>query len=146
MSAGIEGSARWPLSDDQRAQVVRLGEVIHRAGTGRFLQAHLVGAGPRDLPDGWGPTPASLYPLLYRLYGQAYVDVEVAMEDVRAPARPDQRMLANSSIALLEARDGRVTYQVAAFGNDDVAGLLSHSIGEAFLHLSTADPFRGAAS
>lgn len=28
MSAGIEASARWPLSDDQRAHVVRLGELI----------------------------------------------------------------------------------------------------------------------
>src|SRR5215475_12395274 len=146
MNAGIEASARWPLSDDQRAHVVRLGELIQRAGTARFMQAHLVRADERDFPETWEPTLASLYRLLYRLYWHAYVDVEVAIKDARAPAPPDERMLANSSIELLEARDGRVTYQVAAFGNDDIAGLLSHSIGEAFLHLSPADPFRGAAS
>jgi hypothetical protein len=143
MDAGIEASARWPLSDNQRAHVVRLGELIHRASAARFLQAHLVRADERDFPDAWEPTLASLYRLLYRLYWHAYIDVEVAIEDVRVPAPTDRRMLANSSIDLLEARDGRVTYQVAAFGNDDIAGLLSHSVGEAFLRLSPADPFRG---
>jgi hypothetical protein len=146
MDTGIEASTRWPLSDDQRAHVVRLGELIRRAGAARFLQAPVVRADKHDFPDAWEPTLASLYRLLYRLYWHAYVDVEVAIEDVRTPAPTNRQMLANSSIDLLEARDGRVTYQVAAFGNDDIAGLLSHSVGEAFLRLSPADPFRGGAS
>jgi len=145
MNAGIEASARWPLSNDQRAHVVRLGELIHRAGTARFIQAHLVRADERDFPDTWEPTLASLYRLLYRLYWHAYIDVEVVIEDARAPAPPNPRMLLSSSIDLLEAHDGRVTYRVAAFGNDDIAGLISHSIGEAFLRLSPAAPFRGGA-
>jgi hypothetical protein len=146
MNEGIEASVRWPLSSDQRAHVVRLGELIHRAGTARFMQAHLVRADERDFPDPWEPTLASLYRLLYRLYWHAYLDVEVAIEDARGPASPNPGMLLSSSIDLLEARDGRVTYRVAAFGNDDIAGLISHSIGEAFLRLSPAAPFRGGAA
>ena len=57
--------------------MVRLGELIHRAGTARFMQAHLVRADERDFPDTWELTLASLYRLLYRLYWHAYVDVEV---------------------------------------------------------------------
>ena len=56
---------------------------------------------------------------------------------------PGQGMLTNSAIDFLETKDGRAVFQVAAFGNDDIAGLVSHTIGEAFVALSpTGDPFR----
>lgn len=135
----------WPLSDAQRTHVSHLSELVRRFGAGRFLHAHLVRADERDFPDPWEPTAAALYRLIYRLFWHAYIDAELDLDDLRN--RPgSQAMLTNSSIDFVEARNNRAVYQVAAFGNDDIAGLVSHTIGEAFLALSpTLDPFRDMA-
>jgi hypothetical protein len=143
-TAGIAARARWPLAEDQLARVRQLGELIRRMGTARFLEVHLVRADQRDFPEPWEPTLRALYALLYRLYWHAHVDVDVAVADVRVPVATPRTMLSTSSIDLLEAREGKVAYQVAAIGNDDVAGLLSHTIGDAFLRMAPGDPFRAS--
>jgi hypothetical protein len=134
------GRTAWPLSSEQRTIVVRLGELIRRHGAARFTQAHLVRADERDFPDPWEPNLSALYGLLYRLFWHAYLDPEIVIDDVRG--RGQSGLLTNSVIDFIETNDGRVTFQVAAFGNDDVAGLLSHAVGTAFLALAPADPFR----
>jgi hypothetical protein len=135
--------AAW-ISPEQRVLVARLGELIRQYGPARFTQAHLVRADERDFPDPWEPTLASLYRLLHRLFWHAHITAEVVVEDARPRHDLRQGMLRKSAIDFLEAADGKAIFQVAQFGNDDVAGLLSHAVGEAFLALapSSADPFR----
>ena len=141
---GTDGATpAWPLSDEQRVHVSRLAEYIKRFGAGRFLNAHLVRADEQDFPDKWEPTLRSLYRLLYRLFWHAHISNEVEIDDLRGTADPS--MLTNSSIDFIAVENGRAQFQVAAFGNDDIAGLVSHTVGEAFLALAPVDPFRAAA-
>ena len=140
----MEAGTAWPLSDEQRMRVMALGELIRRRGAARFLHGHLVRADARDFPEPWEATRTAVHQLLYRLFWHAHLDPEIVLEDVRAPAQARQPMLTSSAIDLLEVRDERVTFQVAAIGNDDVAGLASHLVGAAFLELAPSDPFRAA--
>ena len=136
----------WPLPDEQRATVLRLGELIRRCGAARFTQAHLVRADERDFPEPWDPTLAALYRLLYRLFWHAHLDADIVVDDVRGAPYPAHQLLTNTLIDFIEVENGRAHFQVAAFGNDDIAGLASHTIGAAFLQLAPGDPFRGAAT
>src|SRR5687767_1238426 len=137
----------WPLSDEQRTHVSRMSEFVRRFGAGRFMHAHVVRADERDFPDPWEPTLPALYRLLYRLFWHAHIDAELEIDDVRSGGE-DLSMLKNSSIDFIEVVDGQASFQVAAFGNEDIAGLTSHIVGEAFLALEPepADPFRPAPS
>jgi hypothetical protein len=146
MPTGERVMVAWPLSDEQRAHVSRMAELVRRFGAGRFLHAHVVRADQRDFPDPWEPTLASLYRLMYRLFWHAHLDAEIEIDDLRGGE--GRAMLRSSGIDFIEAKDGRAEFQVVTLGNDDIAGFTSHLVGEAFLALSPAaeDPFRPAAS
>lgn len=137
-----EPTTAWPLTHEQRALVTFLGELIRRAGAERFTTAHLVCADERDFPGRWEPTAAAVHALLYRLFWHAYLDAEVEIADHRPGKVPTSQMLESSVIELAAAGAGRATFQIEAIGNDDVAGLLSHQVGAAFLELLPPDPFR----
>ena len=142
----VESGTGWPLSDEQRTRVRSLGELVRRHGSARLLRGHVVRADATDFPDAWEPTLAAIHRLLYRLLWHAHLDLEVVVEDARARAPRGRRMLTSSAIDLLEVRDGCATFLISAIGNDNVAGLACHAIGEAFLAQGPADPFREAAA
>jgi hypothetical protein len=134
--------AVWPLSPAQRALLVRLGELNRRFGTARFVETPVASMDTSDFPEPWEPTAAALYRLLHRLCWHAHVDVDISVVDARVARPHENRQLTTSEIELVKVMPGRATYELAAFGNDDIAGLLSHTIGAIFLELAPGDPFR----
>lgn len=141
------GEARWPLKREQQELLVMLASMIRRFGGERFLEARLVAANKKDFPDPWEGTRQSMHQLLYRLCWHAYIDPEIVVEDHRPPHDPTG-MLRTSEIEIASASPGHdakarvVTFHLTAIGNDDVAGLLAHKIGEVFLDLAPGEPFR----
>lgn len=133
-----------PLDSHERALLGELAELIRRFGAERFVTLPLVRADLRDFPDRWEPTVPAVHSVLYRLFWHAYIDAAIVVEDIRAASPPDHRRLTSSEIELAEAAHGRVVFELAWIGNDDVAGALAHQVGTAFLLLAPPDPFREA--
>ncbi len=134
---------RWPPSHEQYAHLAQLAALIKQFGAERFVTAPIVRADEQDFPDTWERSLTSVHRLLYRLSWLAHWDPEVVVEDARPLKHPDEKMLIASEMELESATNGVVTVAVAEIGNDDVAGLLSHRIGQAFLEMAPGDPFRG---
>lgn len=144
----MAGEATWPLAREQRELLVMLASMIQRFGAERFLDARLAAANKRDFPDAWEGTLQSVHQVLYRLCWHAHLDLEIVVEDHRPP-HDETAMLRTSQIALVACKANVATFQVDAIGNDDVAGLLAHEVGEMFLsispgELSPGEPFRSA--
>ncbi len=118
-----------------------LADMIRRFGSERFLEAKLVRADKKDFPDTWEGTLQSMHQVLYRLCWHAYIDPEIVIEDYR-PARDADGMLRTSEIEIASCSAGVATFHLTAIGNDDVAGMLAHKIGELFLDLAPGEPFR----
>lgn len=135
---------RWPPTHEQSAHLAQLAKLIKQFGAERFVSAAIVRADEQDFPDTWEPTLTGVHRLLHRLCWHAYWDPEVRIEDARLPTLPDEKMLRASEMELASAEDGVVTIAVSQIGNDDVAGLLSHRVGQAFLEMAPGDPFRHA--
>lgn len=134
----------WPPSHEQRAHLEQLAALIKQFGAARFTSAPLVRADERDFPDPWEATLTGVQQLLHRLCWHAHWDPDVEILDGRPAQPPDERMLLASEIELEDVAGGVVRVVVAAIGNDDVAGLLAHRVGQAFLELAPGDPFRGS--
>jgi hypothetical protein len=141
-----EPIASWPPTHEQQALLARLAMLIRQFGAERFTQAPLVRADERDFPETWEPTPTGVHRVLCRLCWHAHWEPEVVVEDVRPPKAPDTRMLVSSEIELASATAGAIRFEIGAIGNDDVAGLLSHRLGLAFLEVAPGDPFRAGTS
>lgn len=139
----MAGEARWPLSREQHELLAMLGGLIRRFGRERFLAATLVRADTKDFPDPWEGTLQSVHQVLYRLCWHAYIDPEIVVEDHR-PINDEVALLLTSEIEIATCAAGTVTFHVASIGNDDVAGMLAHKIGEVFLELAPGEPFRTA--
>lgn len=138
----MTGEATWPLSKEREELLVMLGSMIGRFGAERFLEATPVRASKRDFPDPWEPSLHAVHQLLYRLCWLAHLDPEIVVEDAR-PIRDDlNAMLRTTECEIASCSAGVVTFHLARLGNDDVAGLLSHKIGQAFLDLAPGEPFR----
>lgn len=137
----MAAEARWPLAREQHELLVMLASMIRRFGRERFLDARLVAANKNDFPDTWEGTLQSVHQVLYRLCWHAYLDPEIVVEDHRPP-RDETSMLRTSEIEIASCSAGVVTFHVTAIGNDDVAGMLAHKIGEVFLDLAPGEPFR----
>jgi hypothetical protein len=138
-------AVRWPLAPAQGELIAALAGLIRRGGAARFTQAHVVAADANDFPEAWKPSLTAVHRLLYRVAWHAYLDIEIALNDVRPAKAFDGRMLTRTELELLSAGAGKATFDLAALGNDDIAGRAAHVIGDAFLALAPVDPFRDAA-
>lgn len=134
----------WPPTHEQREHLDRIAALVQQFGAERFTTAHIVRADERDFPDPWQQTIAAVHRTVYRLCWHAHWEPEVVVVDFRRAKPADHTMLSTSNIELASARAGVVTLDIAEIGNDDVAGLLSHRLGQAFLELAPGDPFRHA--
>ncbi len=134
----------WPLDAHKQRLLAQLAGLIARHGAARFVEAPLVRPDARDFPDPWSRTLPALRRLLERLFWHAYLDVELVLKDARAGRSAEQAQLLDSDIDVIDAANGRAVFQVTAIGNDDVAGLLAHRVGLAFVKLSPGAPFREA--
>lgn len=139
----LDLSAAWPPGPEESQLLDELATLVARAGAARFLDVRVVAADAHDFPEPWTPTRGALERLLARLFWHVYVDVDVVVEDHRIGFRGDGWRLQTSVIEWLALHDGTAVFHLEHFGNDDVAGLLSHEIGRAFLAWSaTSDPYR----
>lgn len=136
----------WPPTHEQQTLLARLAMLIRQFGAERFTKAPLVRADERDFPETWEPTPTGVHRLLYRLCWHAHWEPEIVVEDVRPAKAPEARMLLASEIELASATPQTLTFSIGAIGNDDIAGLLSHRIGQAFVETAPGDPFRAGTS
>lgn len=137
-------AVRWPLSPELRTHVEQLAALIRQFGAARFVTAPVVGANEQDFPETWEQTLAGVQRVMHRLCWHAHWEPEVVIRDVRPTAAPTTKMLHASEIELASTTGGVITLDVAKIGNDDVAGLLSHRVGLAFVELAPGDPFRTA--
>jgi hypothetical protein len=137
----MAGEAAWPLTREQHELLVMLASLIHRFGSERFLEVDLVRADKRDFPDPWKGTLQSMHQLLYRLCWHAYIDPEIVVEDHR-PIEDAVGLLRTSEIEIESCVAGVATFHLTAIGNDDIAGMLAHKVGEVFLDLAPGEPFR----
>ncbi len=115
---------RWPLSPAQGELVATLASLVRRGGRARFSEQRLVAADATDFPDAWDSTLSGLDRLLKRVAWHAYFDIDIVVRDIRPPKAPDDRMLKKSELELLSASAGSATFELAALGNDDIAGPL----------------------
>jgi hypothetical protein len=133
----------WPPIGEDAELLERLRLLIERAGASHFLDVPVVRADERDFPEPFRPTGAAVERLLARLCWLGYVDLEVKIDDLRAPTTDPTRMLSRSVIEWMETTDGVAHFQREQIGNDNIAGLLSHEVGRAFVAwLSAAAPYR----
>ena len=139
-----EPTVGWPLPPAQGEILATLAGLIRRGGAARFLAVRVAAANTRDFPVVWEPTLDAVHRLLYRVAWHAHFDIEITVRDVRPALPPDNRMLKKSELELLAVEPGKASFDVAALGNDDVAGRAAHAIGDAFLALAPIDPFREA--
>lgn len=137
----MAGEARWPLTREQQELLVMLASMIRRFGSERFLDAKLVRADKKDFPDKWEGNLQSMHQVLYRLCWHAYIDPEIVVEDFR-PVRDGTGLLRKSEIEIASCTAGVATFHLTSIGNDDVAGMCAHKIGEVFLDLAPGEPFR----
>jgi hypothetical protein len=137
-------AVHWPLSPELRAHVEQIATLIRQFGAARFTEAPIARADDKEFPEVWEPTIAGVQRVVHRLCWLAHWAPEVVVNDVRPIAPPTTKMLIASEIELAPTANGKVTLDVATIGNDDVAGLLSHRLGQAFVELAPGDPFRTA--
>lgn len=136
----------WPPEGEDAVLLATLAGIIERGGAARFLDVRVVAADARDFPERWKPTGAAVERLLARLLWHAHVDLDVAIDDVRTDAGDTGDMLRRSTIEWLGNADGAAQFHLEHIGNDDVAGLLVHEIGRAYLAwIAAGDPYRGEA-
>jgi len=127
----------WPLSDDERFGLERLGELLAQHGAARFLVAPLVRADRHDFPDPWTPTLDHLRALLGRMFWLVQMECELEVELSEA-----FRLERETWLELVEASPGHARFVVGSLGLDDVPGAASHEVGRAILAMSAMDPFR----
>jgi hypothetical protein len=133
------------LAPDQERRLRELARMIAAGGAWRFLRGPVVSASTRDYPDAWKESREGVARALGRTLWHAHVGVEASIVDARAPAMPTTKQLRRSHVELAEAQPGRAVFHITAIGNDDVAGMLAHEVGRAYLsQLDTGAPFRTA--
>lgn len=124
--------AQWPPSGEDFQVLEELSLLIEKGGAGHFLDAPVVRADERDFPEEWSPTRACLERLLLRLFWLTYVDLDVAVADLRTGRFDPSKILRRSAIDWIETREGTAVFQLEEIGNDNVAGHLAHEVGRAF--------------
>lgn len=132
----------WPPSGTQTELLGTLAQLIARGGAGHLLDAPVAAADAATFPDPWQPTAVATERLLRRLLWLAYVDLDVELDD-RRRYEVSQRMLTQSEIEWVATVDGTASFKLDRIGNDNVAGLLAHEVGRAFVAwVERASPYR----
>jgi hypothetical protein len=138
--------AAWPLGERQAQLVAQLATVIAQGGRWRFLRGPVVGADTEDYPDPWEENRAAVAAVVARTLWHAHLAVPTTIEDVRAPAARNARRLYDTALAVTRVTASSIELELAAIGNDDIAGRVAHEIGRAFVGWIAARgaPFRAS--
>ncbi len=125
------------LTPSQRELLTTLAEMLRVYGTARFIEKPMVRADAKAFPESWQPTLHAAYALLYRLLWHVYLDIEVEIDDVRTSQSTGDDRLGTSDVRFEEATTSCLRFTVATLARDDIAGTLSHHIGQAFLAITS---------
>ncbi len=143
MASGL--NVAWPLEGRDAQLLEELGLLIGRAGPAHFLDGPVVRADARDFPEPWEANAACTARLLHRLLWLSYVDLDLAIDDLRVAEEPGGSMLRRTMIEWTRTHEGVAHFQLEQIGNDNVAGQLAHEVGRAFAAwVASADPYREA--
>jgi hypothetical protein len=142
----MSGEAAWPFVGVEAQLLDALAHLIARAGTWRFVRGPVVAPDRGAYPDRWDETRDALGRVLARTVWHAHLDLEVRIEDTRVPAVASERDLRTTELELVSVDERSASFELAAIGNDNVAGLCAHEIGRVFVaHLErSGPPFRTA--
>ena len=144
---GMIVAAPSPLGAQQRALLAELATLIAAGGAWRFLRAPVVAANHAFFPEPWDETRAGIGRVVGRTLWHAYLPLEARVRDVRKPAVRSFKLLRETKIALTGVDRRGADLEIAALGNDEVAGLVSHEVGRAFVGWTShgsGGPFRTA--
>jgi hypothetical protein len=135
---------RWPPSSHYETLLRELAHLIAVGGAWRFLHGPIVAANETSFPEPWDGTRAALARVIGRTLWHAHLDVAAELEDARTPRMPDQAELRATRVELVHAKEPGLGFAVTSIGNDDVAGIVAHEVGRAFVAgLAHGDhPFR----
>jgi hypothetical protein len=138
----------WPPGPGEDQLLGELATMIARGGAWRFVHAAVVAADRRDYPDPWAETRDGVAQVVARTLWPAYLAIDASVEDARTPAARSRARLRTTRLELTRVDATGATFTMAAIGNDDVAGAVSHEVGRAFLGQLALDghPFRSTAS
>ena len=140
-----------PTQQERDWLLDRLAELIERCGHERFVGAPVIDASTRYFPDARRADPAGVQVVARRLLWHAGLrDARVRVRDARDRMRPSsERGLSDTEVWFAGERDGELELELelAAVGNDDIIGILSHEVGAMFRALRGLDeqgvhPFR----
>jgi len=135
------GEPAWPLAGVEAQLLDDLAHLIARGGAWRFLRGPVVAPDRRAYPDRWDETRDAVGRVLARTVWHAHLDLEVRIEDTRAPAPASERDLRTTELELVDVDERGASFALAAIGNDDVPGLCAHEIGRVFVaHLERSGP------
>ncbi|HET9625340.1 MAG TPA: hypothetical protein VFP84_28425 [Kofleriaceae bacterium] len=140
-------AAPRPLGAHERALLAELATLIAGGGAWRFLFAPVVAADARSYPGAWDESRAAIARVIGRTLWHAHLPVEAEVHDVRKPAMRSFKLLRETKVALTRVDRRSVALEISALGNDDVAGIVSHEVGRAFVGWLRHDdgaPFRAA--
>lgn len=140
-----------PSSEERAWLTEQLAELIARCGHGPFLCAPVIDDGPQNFPDPPRRGAAGVQLVARRLLWHAGLhDLRARVRDLRGRMIPGhQQQLADTDAWFAQVNDQVVEFELAALGNDDIIGILSHEVGVAFRALRQLDqrgghPFRSA--
>jgi hypothetical protein len=145
MPAGAQG-----LTDDERGWLLdQLRDLIAACGPETFVAARVVQPVPEHFPDRWKPDGAGLQVVARRLLwhaGLGRLRARVKDARVRDPVRGGT--LRRSSWAA-DLVDDVLQIELLELGTDDLVGILTHDIGQAYrqahrLDQARVSPFRSA--
>jgi hypothetical protein len=143
---GAGEGAVWPLAGVEAQLLDALAHLIARGGAWRFLHGPVLAPDEDAYPDPWDQSRDALGRVLARTLWHARLDLEVRLEDVRAPGRASDRDLRTTRLELVSVDDRGASFTVSEIGNDDVAGLCAHRIGRVLVARleDGGAPFRAA--
>jgi hypothetical protein len=132
------------LAAEQRRLLSDLGTLIARAGAWRFLHGNVVAADDTDYPDRWEETRVGVAGVLARTLWHAHASFDGILEDARTPGAQGEALLRNTLLQLARIEDRVARFTLHHIGNDDVAGIVAHEVGRAFVGWLARDghPFR----
>ena len=133
----------WPLGSHHENLLRELARLIALDGAWRLVRGPVVAATTSDYPDAWDESRDALARVVARTLWHAHVDAEIVLEDARGPAVQGRDYLRRTTVELVHADETRIELLASSLGNDDVAGIVAHEIGRAYVARLAGDhPYR----
>lgn len=129
----------WSPTHAQVRLLDELAALIEVGGAERLLDTAVVNADERDFPEPWHPSAAAIEGLLRHLARLAHLDIAIVVDGERSTSKGELR----TELEWLDYVDGTARFLLGNIGSDNVAGHLTHALGQAAVAaLGAAVPYR----